>query len=171
MLNLKELIRDVPDFPKPGILFKDITPILSNPEALEIVIDAMAGLVRAAGATHVVGIESRGFILGTPIAVGLELPFIPVRKPGKLPYLTARVDYELEYGSDALEIHTDAVTHGDRVVIIDDLLATGGTAQAACELVEKLGAEVVGVMVMIELTGLNGIDKLRPRDVHSLIRY
>ena len=171
MLDLKDLIRDVPDFPKPGILFKDITPVLSSPEAFEIVVDAMAGLVRAMGATHVVGIESRGFILGTPVAMALELPFIPVRKPGKLPYSTERVDYALEYGTDALEIHTDAVTRGDRVVIIDDLLATGGTAQAACELVEKLGAEVVGLLVMIELTGLNGIDKLRPRDVHSLIRY
>ncbi len=171
MLDLKSIIRDVPDFPKPGILFKDITPVLSNPDAFEVVVDALAGLTRAVGATHVVGIESRGFILGTPVAVGLGLPFIPVRKPGKLPAETARVEYELEYGTDALEIHKDALCEGDRVVIIDDLLATGGTAEAACQLVETTGAKVAGVLVMIELSFLNGVERLKPHDVHSLIRY
>ena len=171
MLDLKSIIRDVPDFPKPGILFKDITPVLSNPDAFEVVVDALAGLTRAVGATHVVGIESRGFILGTPVAVGLGLPFVPVRKPGKLPADTERVDYELEYGTDALEIHKDALNPGDRVVIIDDLLATGGTAEAACELVSKSGAKVAGVLVMIELSFLNGVERLKKYDVHSLIRY
>jgi adenine phosphoribosyltransferase len=171
MLDLRSIVRDIPDFPKPGILFKDITPVLSNPDAFEAVIDAMAGLTRALGASHVVGIESRGFILGTPISVGLGLPFVPVRKPGKLPYETARVEYELEYGSDALEIHVDGVGAGDRVVIVDDLLATGGTAQAACKLVEDRGAEVVGILVMIELSALNGVEKLGSRSLHSLIRY
>lgn len=171
MLDLKSIIRDVPDFPKQGILFKDITPILSNPDAFEVVVDALAGLTRAVGATHVVGIESRGFILGTPVAVGLGLPFVPVRKPGKLPADTERVEYELEYGTDALEIHKDSLGEGARVVIIDDLLATGGTANAACELVESLGAKVAGVLVMIELSFLNGVERLKPHDVHSLIRY
>ncbi|MEE2757849.1 MAG: adenine phosphoribosyltransferase [Myxococcota bacterium] len=171
MLDLKSIIRDVPDFPKQGILFKDITPILSNPDAFEVVVDALAGLTRAVGATHVVGIESRGFILGTPVAVGLGLPFVPVRKPGKLPADTERVEYELEYGTDALEIHKDSLGEGARVVIIDDLLATGGTANAACEVVESLGAKVAGVLVMIELSFLNGVERLKPHDVHSLIRY
>ena len=171
MLDLRSIIRDIPDFPKPGILFKDITPILSNPDAFESVVDALAGLTRMLGATHVAGIESRGFILGTPISVGLGLPFIPIRKPGKLPYETVRVEYELEYGRDALEMHTDAVQAGDRVVVIDDLLATGGTAQAACALIEAEGAEVVGVLVMIELSALNGVDKLKDRPLHSLLRY
>ena len=171
MQNIKELIRDVPDFPKPGILFKDITPVLANPDALEATIDALAALARTYGATHIVGIESRGFILGTPVANLLGLPFIPVRKPGKLPYETARVDYELEYGTDALEIHTDALAPGDVVVVIDDLLATGGTAEAACALVEGQGAQVASLLVMIELSFLNGAERLSPHNVVSLIRY
>ena len=171
MVDLRALIRDVPDFPKAGILFKDITPILSNPEALGTVVDALSGLVRSAGGTCVVGIESRGFILGTPVALKLGLPFVRVRKPGKLPYETIRAEYQLEYGSDALEMHIDAVAPGDRVVIIDDLLATGGTAEAACRLVEEQGAIVAAVLVMIELCGLNGVEKLGSRDLHSLIRY
>ena len=171
MKSLRELVRDVPDFPKPGILFKDITPILSDPDALEATIDAMAALARVHGATHIVGIESRGFILGTPVAHLLGLPFVPVRKPGKLPSETARVDYELEYGSDALEIHTDAFDQGARVVIIDDLLATGGTAEAACQLVEGRGATVASVLVLIELCFLEGAKRLAPHEVYSLIRY
>ena len=171
MLDLKGLIRDVPDFPKEGILFKDITPVLSNPDAFEAVVEALAGLSRALGATHVVGIESRGFILGTPVALALGLPFVPVRKPGKLPAETLRHDYELEYGTDALEIHKDALGQDARVVIIDDLLATGGTACAAESLVESLGAEVVGVLVMIELSFLNGIERLGGRPVHSIVKY
>ncbi|MGC6417731.1 MAG: adenine phosphoribosyltransferase [Bradymonadia bacterium] len=171
MLDLKGLIRDVPDFPKEGILFKDITPVLSDPDAFEAVIEALAGLSRALGATHVVGIESRGFILGTPVALALGLPFVPVRKPGKLPAETLRHDYELEYGTDALEIHRDALGQDARVVIVDDLLATGGTACAAASLVESLGAEVVGVLVMIELSFLNGIERLGGRPVHSIVKY
>ena len=171
MQSLREYIRDVPDFPKPGILFKDITPLLSDPDALETTIDALAGLARVHGATHIVGIESRGFILGTPVAHLLGLPFGPVRKPGKLPAETARVEYELEYGSDALEIHTDALQAGDRVVIIDDLLATGGTAEAACTLVQERGATVASVLVLIELKFLEGAQRVAPQEVHSLIRY
>ena len=171
MQNIRDLIRDVPDFPKPGILFKDITPVLADPDALEATIDALAALTRTYGATHIVGIESRGFILGTPVANLLGLPFVPVRKPGKLPYETARVDYELEYGTDALEIHTDALAQGDKVVVIDDLLATGGTAEAACALVEGQGAEVASLLVMIELSFLKGAERLSPHNVVSLIRY
>ena len=171
MKAIRELVRDIPDFPKPGILFKDITPVLNDGEALDAVIDALAGLARIYGATRVVGIESRGFILGTPVAARLGLPFVPVRKPGKLPDKTARVEYTLEYGTDALEIHLDAVGQGDQVVIIDDLLATGGTAEAACRLIEERGAVVAAVLVMIELTALEGRGRLTPRQVVSLLDY
>jgi adenine phosphoribosyltransferase len=171
MKAIRDLVRDIPDFPKPGILFKDITPVLNDGEALDAVIDALAGLTRIYGATRVVGIESRGFILGTPVAARLGLPFVPVRKPGKLPDETARVEYTLEYGTDALEIHLDAVGPGDQVVIIDDLLATGGTAEAACRLIEERGAVVAAVLVMIELTALEGRGRLTPRQVVSLLDY
>jgi len=171
MQGLKEFIRDVPDFPKPGILFKDITPLLSDVDALEATTDALAALARVHGATKIVGIESRGFIFGTPVAHLLGLPFIPVRKPGKLPYSTASIEYELEYGSDTLEIHTDAIEAGDRVVIIDDLLATGGTAEAACKLVEGQGGAVASVLVVIELAFLEGAKRLAPYEAYSLIRY
>jgi adenine phosphoribosyltransferase len=168
---VKALIRDVPDFPRPGILFKDITPVLGHAAALEAVIDGMAGVARIHAPTRVLGIESRGFLFGTPVATKLGLPFAPVRKPGKLPHQTFRVEYELEYGTDSLEIHVDAVERGDRVIIIDDVLATGGTAEAACRLVESQGAEVAAVVVLIELTALGGAARLSPRAVHSLLRY
>lgn len=168
---VKALVRDVPDFPKPGILFKDITPILGHAGAFEAVIDGMAGVARIHVPTRVLGIESRGFLFGTPVAARLGLPFAPVRKPGKLPHKTYRVDYDLEYGSDGLEIHVDALERGDRVVIIDDVLATGGTAEATCRLVESQGAEVVAVVVLIELMDLGGAKRLAPRPVHSLLRY
>lgn len=171
MKAIRNLIRDVPDFPKPGILFKDITPVLNDGEALDAVIDALAGLTRVYGASRVVGIESRGFILGTPVAARLGLPFVPVRKPGKLPHETARVEYTLEYGTDALEMHLDAVGPGESVVIIDDLLATGGTAEAACRLVEERGATVAAVLVMIELKALEGRGRLTPRQVVSLLDF
>lgn len=171
MIDVRSLVRDVPDFPKPGILFRDITPILSNAAALSAVIDALAAQALVHGATVVAGIESRGFILGTPVATTLGLPFVPIRKPGKLPAQTARVEYTLEYGTDALEVHTDAIAPGDRVVIIDDLLATGGTAGAACDLVEGQGATVVSVLVMIELLALKGAGRLGSRHVYSLLKY
>lgn len=171
MPDIKALIREVPDFPKPGILFRDITPVLGHPEAMNKVVEAMVGIARLSAPTHVVGIESRGFILGTPVAHRLSLPFVPCRKPGKLPRETRRFQYELEYGTDAVEIHADAVRAGDRVVVVDDLLATGGTAEAACRLVEDLGATVSGVLVLIELADLGGIRRLAPRPVHALIKY
>lgn len=171
MIDIRTLVRDIPDFPKPGILFRDITPVLADAEALSAVIDALAALARVHGATRVVGIESRGFILGTPVAARLGLPFVPVRKPGKLPHERTRVEYALEYGTDALEMHVDAVEPGDRVVIIDDLLATGGTAEAACRLVEQSDAEVSAVLVMIELCDLGGGARLLPRQVYSLLKY
>ena len=152
-------------------MFKDITPVLNDGEALDAVIDALAGLTRVYGASRVVGIESRGFILGTPVAARLGLPFVPVRKPGKLPHETARVEYTLEYGTDALEMHLDAVGPGESVVIIDDLLATGGTAEAACRLVEERGATVAAVLVMIELKALEGRGRLTPRQVVSLLDF
>lgn len=171
MSDIHSLIRAVPDFPKPGILFRDITPVLADPDALGKVVDAMAGLAALHAPTHIVGIESRGFILGVPVAHLMGLPFIPARKPGKLPRETRRAEYELEYGTDALEIHADALHAGDRVVVIDDLLATGGTAGAASALVEGAGATVVDVLVLIELVALGGAARLAPRAVHSLIRY
>jgi adenine phosphoribosyltransferase len=171
MIDLRSLIRDIPDFPKAGILFRDITPVLGHAEAFGVVVEALAGLVRVHGATRVVGIESRGFILGTPVAARLGLPFVPVRKPGKLPHERTRVEYALEYGTDALEMHVDAVEPGDRVVIIDDLLATGGTADAACRLVEQSDATVAAVLVMIELRDLGGEARLAPRQVYSLLKY
>ncbi len=171
MVDVRALIRDVPDFPKPGILFRDITPVLANPAAFKAVIDGMTGLARVHGATHIAGIESRGFIVGAPVAQALGVPLVLVRKPGKLPHTTDRIDYDLEYGQDALEIHTDAVGVGDRVVVVDDLLATGGTAEAACRLLERQGASVASLLVVIELLGLNGAARLGPRPVHALIKY
>lgn len=171
MVDLRRLVRDIPDFPKPGILFRDITPVLADAEALDAVLDALAGLARVHGATRIIGIESRGFILGTPVAARLGLPFVPARKPGKLPYDTSRVEYDLEYGTDALEMHVDGIGKGDRVVIIDDLLATGGTAEAACRLVEMHDAEVAAVCVMIELCALGGAARIAPRHVYSLLKY
>ena len=170
-MNIQELIKAVPDFPKPGILFRDITPVLADAEAFGWVTRALSGLTRVHGATHVLGIESRGFILGTPVAQATGLPFCPIRKPGKLPRKTHRVEYELEYGTDALELHADAVGPGDRVVVIDDLLATGGTAEAAARLVEACGAELAATLVMVELTALNGAARLAPRQVYSLVKY
>jgi len=171
MIDLRGLVRDIPDFPKPGILFKDITPVLADAEALDAVIDALAALARVHGATRIMGIESRGFILGTPVAARLKVPFVPARKPGKLPYHSSRVEYALEYGTDALEVHVDGISKGDRVVIIDDLLATGGTAEAACRLVEMQDAEVASVCVMIELCALGGAARVAPRQVYSLLKY
>lgn len=169
--DLRDFVRDVPDFPKPGIMFKDITPLLRAPQALAKTVDWLAEPYRDQRITNVVAIESRGFIFGACVAQALNAGFIPIRKPGKLPWSTKRNEYTLEYGSGALEIHDDALTADDRVVIIDDVLATGGTAAAAACLVRELGAEIVGAAFVIELDFLEGRKKLEDTAVHSLLRY
>ena len=169
--KLKTIIRDVPDFPKKGIIFKDITPLLSDHAAFSEMIGNFAAHYRTAGITKVLGIEARGFLLASPIALALGAGLAPVRKKGKLPYKTVSASYALEYGTDTLEIHEDAIKAGEKVLIVDDVLATGGTAGAVCSLVEKLGGKVAGVAMMIELEFLNGRAKLPGRDIYSLIKY
>lgn len=169
--DLEKYIRDVPDFPKPGIMFKDITPLLRVPQALDRTIDMLAEPYGGQDVTNVVAIESRGFIFGGCVARALGAGFIPIRKPGKLPWSTKRNEYVLEYGSGVLEIHDDALTADDRVVIIDDVLATGGTAAAASCLVREFGATIVGASFVIELDFLEGRAKLNDMPVHSLLRY
>lgn len=169
--ELERFIRDVPDFPKPGILFKDITPLLSSADALRHCCTALAEAVAAFQPTKIAAIESRGFIFGSVVATELDCGFIPIRKPGKLPWKTVRHDYTLEYGSGTLEIHEDALTSEDRVVLIDDLLATGGTAGAAAALVRGSGANLVGAAFVIELSFLSGRTKLKSVPVHSLLTY
>lgn len=171
MYNIKDLVRDVRDYPKPGIVFKDITPVLSDIDALRTSIKEMAAPFTNLDIDIVVGIESRGFIFGAPIADLLNAGFVPVRKPGKLPWKTKSVSYELEYGTDALEIHEDAITEGQNVLIVDDLLATGGTTEATCKLVSKLGGNIKGLSVLIELETLNGRKRLNQYNVHSLVQY
>ncbi len=171
MENLSALIRDIPDFPEPGIVFKDITPVLADPVAFKSLIEAMAGPFRDSGVTKVAGIEARGFTLATPVAGLLEAGFIPVRKPGKLPYETVREDYSLEYGTDSLEIHTDAARPGERVLLVDDVIATGGTAAAAIRLLRKIGADVIGFSVFIELAFLNGAQTLDGVPLNALVTY
>lgn len=165
------LIRDIPDYPKPGIVFKDITPLLADAGAFAAATHAMAESFAGRGVTHVVAIESRGFILGGPVAQELGAGFVPVRKPGKLPSRTRREPYELEYGTDAVEIHADATDGQARVLIVDDVLATGGTAAATCRLVESLGSTVVGFSFLIALSFLPGLKRLATRPVHTLITY
>lgn len=169
--DLKALVRDVPDFPKKGIIFKDITPILKEPEALQVAVDELAEVLRSSQPDQIVGIESRGFILSPILAYKLKAGFVPVRKRGKLPAATFRVAYDLEYGSNELEIHQDAILKGMRVAVVDDLLATGGTARAAVDLVEKLGGKVVAVAFLVELSFLKGREKLADYEIFSLIRY
>jgi len=168
---LRGTIRDIPDFPKPGIVFKDITPVLLDAELFHRTTQALAAPFAADGITHVVGIESRGFILGAPAAQHLAAAFVPVRKPGKLPAHVERVEYALEYGIDALEVHRDALGPGDRVLVVDDVLATGGTASAACAVIERLGARVIGCTFLIALSALRGADSLAGRRVESLLVY
>jgi adenine phosphoribosyltransferase len=168
---LEAAIRDVPDFPKPGILFKDITPLLKDPKLLKECADRLAELCRGRELGKVVAVESRGFILGSLVADRLGVGFVPVRKPGKLPARTISASYALEYGTDSLEIHADALEAGERVVILDDLLATGGTAGATAELVTRLGGKVAAYVFLVELEFLNGRDKLTDADVLSLIRF
>lgn len=155
-MDLERLIRDVPDFPKPGIVFKDITPLLASAAGLAAAIDRMAAPFRDVTIDLVAGTESRGFIFAAAIAATLDAGFVPIRKPGKLPHTTAAIEYELEYGTDRLEVHTDAVAPGQRVLMVDDLLATGGTMKASCDLVRQLGGDIVGITVLIELTFLDG---------------
>jgi adenine phosphoribosyltransferase len=168
---INTLIRDVPDFPKPGIVFKDITPLLADHEAMEQIYAALAAPYEGQKIDRVLGVESRGFIFGTPLAQRLGVGFAPVRKPGKLPWKTVSESYALEYGEDTLELHEDAVHPGERIVIVDDLLATGGTLAATCKLVERLGAEIAGCSVVIELGFLAGREKLGGRPVHSLVTF
>lgn len=169
--QLRRLIRDVPDFPKPGIMFRDITPLLSSPQALALSIELMANRFRGQRFDLVVGAESRGFIFGIAVAQALSCGFVPVRKPGKLPHRVVKASYALEYGTDQLEMHEDAIPRGARVLVVDDLLATGGTMRACCELVERIGGQVAGCTVLIELVGLNGRAHLAPRQVESVIQY
>lgn len=169
--DLKRLIRDVPDYPKPGVLFRDITPLLRDPSGLAMAVELMSQPFRGRHIDLVVGAESRGFIFGTAVANVLSAGFVPVRKPGKLPSRTRRVEYSLEYGTDALEMHADALERGQNVLIVDDLLATGGTLGACCELVRQSGAQICAVAVLIELTALGGRSLLEPCPVFSVIRY
>ncbi len=170
-MDLAATVRNVPDFPIKGILFYDITTLLKNPAALKESIDRLTNHYRNAGVDRVIGIESRGFIFGIPLAYQLEAGFVPVRKPGKLPAATISESYALEYGTNTLEVHVDAIEKGQRVLVVDDLLATGGTAKATCNLVEKLGGEVIGLAFAIELNFLKGREKLKGYDVFSLIQY
>ncbi len=168
---LRPLIREIPNFPKPGIDFKDITPLLADAHAFRRATEGMAAPFAGDRITHVVGVESRGFILAAPIAQQLGAGFIPVRKPGKLPHTVERIDYSLEYGTDALEMHRDTLQWGHRVLIVDDVLATGGTLKATCELIELFGAELIGCSVLLALGDLPGLTAMRHRRVHSLLRY
>jgi adenine phosphoribosyltransferase len=170
-MDLHAYVRDVADFPEPGILFRDITPLLKTPAAFRFVIDELTEESKRAGAEAVVGIESRGFLFGAPVADRLGAPFVPVRKPGKLPAARMSVEYSLEYGQSQLDIHADAIERGSRVVIVDDVLATGGTAKAAAKLVELAGGHVVGVIFVIELEQLGGRGMLDGYAVRSLIQY
>ena len=170
-MDLRALIRDIPDFPRPGIVFKDITPLLADAGGLDHAVRELADAAGPLAPEVVIGAEARGFLLGTALALELGCGFVLARKPGKLPYETVRAEYLLEYGTDALELHTDAVAHGARVLVHDDLLATGGTARALCDLVEQLGGVVVGCVFLLELAFLGGRARLAGRDVRSLVVY
>ncbi len=171
MQLLKDRIRDIPDFPKPGIVFKDITPLVADPAALKLAVHQLLNPFIGERLTAVAGMEARGFIFGALAAWELGVSFVPLRKPGKLPYDVQEIAYDLEYGSAALQVHIDAVGSTDRVLLVDDLIATGGTAAASCQLIEQLGAAVVGCAFVIELDGLAGRAKLAGRHVHSLLHY
>lgn len=171
MKELESLVRDIQDFPEEGVVFKDITPVLGDPAAFRVLVGALAEPYEDRGITKVAGIEARGFTLATPVADRIGAGFIPLRKPGKLPYQTVREEYELEYGIDALEMHTDALLDGERVLLVDDVIATGGTAAAAIRLLRHLGAEVVGFAVFIELLFLGGAEKLDGVPLHALLKY
>lgn len=170
-MDLKSLIRDIPDFPKPGILFRDITTLLKHPEGLRYTLDLMADRCGDFAPDYIMGMESRGFLFGVPLAYQLQVGFIPVRKPGKLPAAVHTIEYDLEYGTDRLEIHQDAIAPGSRVLIVDDLIATGGTAGATARLVQQLGGELVGFGFIVELRELNGRRQLPDVPIVSLVEY
>ena len=169
--QLSALVRDIPGFPTPEVVFKDITPVLADASALRAAVDLIAAPYRGAGVTAVAGIEARGFVLAPPVALELGAGFVPLRKQGKLPYRTRSDEYELEYGTDVLEIHEDAAGPGDRVLLVDDVIATGGTAGAAVRLIRGLDADLVGVAVLIELAFLNGRETLGDVDLHAVVTY
>jgi adenine phosphoribosyltransferase len=171
ILDLRRFIRDIPDFPKPGILFRDITPLLADKNALNYAIAALAEPFNNERIDLVAAVEARGFIFGSAVARALGAGFVPIRKKGKLPWQTAAVSYDLEYGQDTIEVHRDAVHPGARVLMIDDLLATGGTMAAACKLMKKLNSEIAGLTFLVELTGLVGRNKLKMHRIHSVIQY
>lgn len=170
-IDLRAYVRDIPDFPRPGIVFRDITPLLLDPRASDAAVNRLARFARELDIDFVVAAEARGFILGGALARELQAGFVPARKPGKLPHETVSAEYPLEYGIDALEVHADALAGGARVLVHDDLLATGGTAGALCDLVTRLGAEIVACAFLVELTFLGGRERLAPNHVHSLIQY
>jgi len=169
--RLKQKIRDVPDFPKPGIVFKDITPLLGDVRSFQTVIDAFARRYADKAVDVIAAVESRGFIFGSALAYRIDAGFVPVRKKGKLPYKTESVEYALEYGTDRIEMHQDALHKGSRVLVVDDVLATGGTAKATCDLVEKMGGQVIECAFVVELGFLNGREKLKGREIFSLLQY
>ena len=170
-VQLTDYIRDVPDFPKPGILFRDITPLLADKRAFAASVDALAEPFVGFDVNYVAAVEARGFIFGSAVAKNLKAGFIPIRKQGKLPYKTESITYDLEYGTDTLEVHSDAVKPGSQVLMVDDLLATGGTMAAACKLMAKLGAEIAGLSFLVELTDLAGQEKLSEYSIHTVISY
>jgi adenine phosphoribosyltransferase len=170
-MDLARYIRDIPDFPRPGIVFKDITPLLAEPRAFQYAIDRMVERYGTGGVDVVAAAEARGFLFAAPLALRLARPLVPLRKPGKLPHQTHALRYDLEYGSAELQVHIDAVAPGARVLLVDDLLATGGTMEAACQLIRKAGGGVVGCAFLVELTFLGGRDRLRPYEVFSLVQY
>ncbi len=170
-MDLAKYVRDIPDFPKPGILFKDITPLLAEPRAFRAAIDRMAERYRGRQIDAIAAAEARGFLFAAPVALELHKPLVPLRKPGKLPYRTHAHQYDLEYGSAELHVHVDGILPGQRVLLVDDVLATGGTMQAGCKLVEKAGGQVAGCAFLVELGFLKGAEKLRPHEVFSLLRY
>ena len=170
-VDLRAYVRDIPDFPKAGILFRDITPLMAAPEAFRTAVEGLAAYGREVGADIVIGAEARGFLLGPAVASELDAGFVLARKPGKLPYETVTAEYQLEYGTDRLELHTDAISAGARVLVHDDLLATGGTAQALCSLVGQLEGTVAGCGFLIELEALGGRERLAGNDVHALLSY
>jgi adenine phosphoribosyltransferase len=170
-IELREFIRNIPDFPKPGVMFKDITPLLSSPEAFRSAIEQLASRFRGRGIDVIAAAEARGFIFGAPLAMMMSAGFVPIRKPGKLPYATIAQEYQLEYGNDKLEVHTDALSPGHRVLLLDDVLATGGTMRACRDLVLSTGADLVACAFVIELSFLEGRAKLEPTEVFSLISY
>ncbi len=171
MKKLEEYVMSIPDFPEPGVIFRDVTSILQDADGLKLAIDSLQALLKDVDFDVVVGTESRGFIFGMPLAYNLHKPFVPVRKKGKLPRETVEMSYELEYGSASIEMHRDAIQPGQRAVLVDDLIATGGTMEAAARLVESLGGEVAKIVFVMELAGLKGREKLKKYDVASVIRY